>query len=77
MLLQEEWWKWFANKIGEHPQIAEAAEAETSLKDEKDPAVCSAKYYEVLCTAARIEVHQFIMDNCLCMEESELPTPDD
>lgn len=62
------------NKIGEHPQIAEA---ETSLKDEKDPAVCSAKYYEVFGAVARIEVQQFIMDNCLCMEESELPTRDD
>ena len=48
-------------------------QVEEDLKDETDEAVCNTKYGEVFFTRARGEVHNFLMSNCLCMEEEFLP----
>ena len=48
-------------------------QVEKELENESDEATCATAYGEVFLVAAEGEVHKFLLDLCLCMDEAFLP----
>ena len=67
--LQVDWWDWCKHAFGENAQVK--AEME-SLKNERDQNLRGEKLLEVYLAVAKLEVRQFMLENHLAMDESDL-----